>query len=124
MARCAFKKRDGSPCEGVAKGSHGGCYSHDGDFALDRRRNAKRGGTKGGRGRQNPGTADLARLGDWFERLARDVEEGRADRSDAAIVGQLLNGARACIQTSAKLREVEEFEARLDALEGRRGGTA
>jgi hypothetical protein len=53
----------------------------------------------------------------WFERLAKDVEEGRADRADGAVVGQLLNGARACIAASAKVRELEEVEARITALE-------
>ena len=39
------------------------------------------------------------------------------DRADAAVTIQAWNGARACIQASVKVREVEELEARLDALE-------
>jgi hypothetical protein len=49
------------------------------------------------------------------------VLDGNVDRGDAAVVAQLLNGARACIVSSAKIKEVQEFEERLDALERRRG---
>ena len=117
MAQCRYSKRDKTPCGGVAVGPSGGCYAHDPAYELDRKRDARKNGKRGGRGRPNPGTADLARLQLWFERLAKDVEEGRADRADGAVVGQLLNGARACIAASAKVRELEEVEARITALE-------
>jgi hypothetical protein len=121
MARCRFNKRDGSPCAGVAMGSHGGCWNHDDDFELARRRNARKGGTRGGRGRPNPGTADLHRLQSRFEALADNVLAGEVDRAEAAVAIQAWNGARACIAASAKLRELEDIEARLDALEGAKG---
>lgn len=124
MDRCRFNKRDETRCTARAIGENGGCWNHDPDFELARRRNARRGGKQGGRGRQNPGTADLARLQALFEGLADQVLAGKVDRGDAAVAAQCLNGARACISASAKLRELEDIEARLDALEGRRGGTA
>jgi hypothetical protein len=118
MTKCQFNKRDGEPCEGRAIGSHGGCWNHDPDFELDRRRNAKRGGKQGGRGRPKPGSADLHRLQAHFEDLADKVlVAGTVDRADAAVAIQAWNGARACIAASAKMRELEDVERRLDALE-------
>jgi hypothetical protein len=89
-------------------GSHGGCFAHDPDFELARRRNARKGGKRGGRGRTNPATVDLQRLQQRFEELAEEVL-------------YVLNGSRAAIQASLKAKEVEDFEERLSALESRRG---
>jgi hypothetical protein len=106
---------------GGAVGPLGGCYQHDPSYELDRKRDAQRNGKRGGRGRPNPGTADLHRLQSRFEALAEQVLAGTVDRADAAVAAQCLNGARSCIAASAKLREIEDFEKRLDALEKRRG---
>ena len=121
MAKCTFTKRNGDECRGVAVGPLGGCYQHDPSYELDRKRDAQRNGKRGGRGRPNPGTADLHRLQSRFEDLAEKVLAGTVDRADAAVAAQCLNGARSCIAASAKLREIEDFEKRLDALEKRRG---
>ena len=121
MAKCTFTKRNGDECRGVAVGPLGGCYQHDPSYELDRKRDAQRNGKRGGRGRPNPGTADLHRLQYRFEALAEQVLAGTVDRADAAVAAQCLNGARSCIAASAKLREIEDFEKRLDALEKRRG---
>jgi hypothetical protein len=120
MARCTFKTRDGSVCNSVATGSSGGCYQHDPEYELVRRRNARKGGQQGGRGRANPGTLDLARLQRRFESLADKVLAGEVDKGDGAVAAQCLNGARACIASSLKAREVEDIERRLDALEDQR----
>jgi hypothetical protein len=121
MAKCTFTKRNGDECRGVAVGPLGGCYQHDPSYELDRKRDAQRNGKRGGRGRPNPGTADLHRLQSRFEALAEQVLAGTVDRADTAVAAQCLNGARSCIAASAKLREIEDFEKRLDALEKRRG---
>jgi len=84
---------------------------------LDRRRDAKRNGKRGGRGRPNPGTADLARLQHVLEDLADDVLAGTVDKSQAAVACQLLTAARGCIVAAAKLRELETVEERIEALE-------
>jgi hypothetical protein len=119
--QCVFKTRDGRPCGGRAIGSYSGCWNHDPDFELFRCRNARKGGQRGGRGRGNTGAADLLRLQNRFEKLAEEVLAGTVDRADAAVAAQCLNGARSRIAASAKLREIEDFEKRLDALEKRRG---
>jgi hypothetical protein len=121
MSQCTFTKRDGSPCRGVAVGGHGGCFAHDPQFELHRKRVAKKNGKRGGRGRPNPGTADLARLQQQFESLGERVLRGEVDSREAAVAVQAWNAARACIATSARLRELEEVEERLEALERQRG---
>src|SRR5215210_8681174 len=113
MSQCAFDKRGGGRCGGVAVGPSGGCYAHDPAYELERKRDARRNGKRGGRGRSNPGTADLHRLQSRFEDLADKVLAEEVDRADAAVAAQCLNGARACIAASAKVRELEDVERRL-----------
>lgn len=121
MASCSGIKADGGRCRAQAITGSQYCFSHHPDYELARRRRASKGGKSGGRGRTHPGTYDLARLQQRCEDLSAKVLDGEVDRGDAAVVAQLLNTARACIATSAKLRELEEVEARLDALEKQRG---
>jgi hypothetical protein len=87
---------------------------HDPDHEQDRRRRASKGGKRGGRGRP---TAELARLKERFEALAGAVLTGRIERADAAVAGQLLSGARACVRDGLAAREQEELAARLEDLE-------
>jgi hypothetical protein len=122
MARCRFTKRDGSPCKGAATGSNGGCWAHDADYALERKRIARMGGKGGGRGRPRPGSADLVRLQKAFENLAEQVLTGQVDRGNAAVAIQAWGGARSCVVASLKARETEEFEERLAALEAEQQG--
>ena len=117
MAECGFTKKDGGECKGVAIGPLGGCHAHDPAYELDRKRNARRNGKRGGRGRPNPGTADLHRLQEDFESLAAQVLAGAVDRADTAVAAQCLNGARSCVAASVRVRELEEVETRLSALE-------
>jgi hypothetical protein len=84
---------------------------------------ARRGGKRGGRGRP---VAELARLQRRFEELAEQVLSGEVERAKAAVAGQLLNGARACVRDGLSAREQEELIERLEALESaleqKRGG--
>ena len=114
MAQCAGIKRDGGRCRGVAIDGSGLCYMHDPDHEQDRRRRASKGGKRGGRGRP---TAELVRLKERFEALAGAVLTGRIERADAAVAGQLLSGARACVRDGLAAREQEELAARLEDLE-------
>jgi hypothetical protein len=42
----------------------------------------------------------------------------QVERGVGAVVGQLLNGARACVRDALAAREQEELIGRLEALEG------
>jgi hypothetical protein len=124
MSQCTAIKRGGERCKGVAIDASGLCYSHDPNRADARKRAARKGGQRGGRGR--PAT-ELFVLKSRLEGLAEDVLAGHIDRSDAAVAGQLLNYAIRAVSVGLKAREQEELEARLaeieEALERQRGDT-
>jgi hypothetical protein len=61
--------------------------------------------------------AELHSIRGRIETLVEDLLEGRVDRGDAAVVGQLYNTLIRAISTEMKVREQEELEARLDVLE-------
>jgi len=42
---------------------------------------------------------------------------GKIERADAAVAGQLLNGARACVRDGLAAKEQEELVARMEDLE-------
>jgi hypothetical protein len=114
MALCAGIKADGGRCGAQAMRNSQWCINHDPDKAEVRRRRASKGGKRGGRGRPS---VELARLQARFEGLAEKVLSGEVERGVGAVVGQLLNGARACVRDALAAREQEELVARLEALE-------
>ncbi len=114
MGLCCAVRADGGRCRGVAIAPSDLCYQHNPAHAQARRRAARKGGKRGGRGRP---TAELARLRDRFEALADMVLSGAVERSDAAVVGQLLSGSRACVRDGLAAKEQEELVARLESLE-------
>ena len=118
MALCSGIRADGGRCRAQAIGNSEWCFSHHPDYEQERRQRASKGGKRGGRGRPS---VELARLQARFEDLAEKVlhedEDQRLDRAVAAVAGQLLNGARACVRDALAAREQEELVARLEALE-------
>jgi hypothetical protein len=86
------------------------CYQHDPKRQEERRRNA----SKGGRSKGNP---KLARLDKQLEDLAADTLEGKVERGVAAVVNQILNTRARLVELERKIREQEELEERLAALE-------
>jgi hypothetical protein len=118
MGKCSGITQAGTACRGTPIDGSQWCYVHHPDHAEERRRHGAKGGKRGGRGRPS---VELARLQARFEELAEKVlsddEEQRVDRAVAAVAGQLLNGARACIRDGLAAREQEELVARLEELE-------
>src|SRR5215212_5714558 len=114
MARCAAIKPNGERCKVEAMPDAQWCWSHHPDYEQARRRRASKGGKRGGRGRP---TSELERLGARFEELADKVLDGEVERGVGAVVGQLLNGARACVRDGLAAREQEELIARMEQLE-------
>jgi hypothetical protein len=90
------------------------CINHDPTRTEENRRRGSKGGKRGGRGRAS---AELKRLQARFEELADQVLSGEIERGSAAIAGQLLGGARACIRDGMAAKEQEELIERLEALE-------
>jgi len=114
LAKCSAITQAGTACKGIPIDGSSYCYVHHPHYADERRRHGSRGGKRGGRGRP---VFELARLASRFEALADQVLRGEVDRSDGAVAGQLLNGARACVRDGLKAKEVEELEIRLQELE-------
>jgi hypothetical protein len=123
MSKCSAITDKDARCKALPMRGEEYCYVHHPDHQEERRRHGARGGKRGGRGRP---VSELTRLGARFEELADEVLRGEVDRSNGAVAGQLLNGARACVRDGLKAKEVEELEARLEELERvleQRGGT-
>jgi hypothetical protein len=108
---CRATKRDGSPCTAPVTGSNGYCWAHDPANADKRRRIASRGGSSRG------GSGEIADLKAQLRKLASDVLSGEVGRSDAAVVNQILNTRARLIEIERKIKEQEELEGRLEALE-------
>ena len=114
MSQCTAFRRDGGRCKGVAIDASGLCYSHDPNRADARRRAARKGGQRGGRGRP---VSEVARMQRRLEDLAEQVMNDEVARADAAVAGQLYNYALRAISVGLKAREVEELIPRLEELE-------
>jgi hypothetical protein len=114
MSRCSAIKANGQRCGGRAIDGSQWCWNHDPAYAEARRRNATKGGKRGGRGRPS---AELSRLQARFEELAEKVLNGSVERAVGAVAGQLLNGARACLRDGLAAREQEELVGRLEEVE-------
>jgi hypothetical protein len=114
MSICSGIRADGGRCQAQAMRNSEWCINHDPEQAEVRRRRASKGGKRGGRGRPS---VELARLQGRFEELADKVLSGEVERGVGAVVGQLLNGARACVRDGLAAREQEELVERLEALE-------
>jgi hypothetical protein len=110
MPRCAGRKEDGSPCERIVGASQTHCYSHDPERAAERRRNASRGG-------RSKANAEIAGLKAQLKKLAADVLSGEVERGAATAVNQIINSQARLLELERKIKETEELEARLEALE-------
>ncbi len=110
MPRCAGIKRDGGRCTVVVTGEHAYCYQHDPARAGERKRNAARGG-------RAKATGEIGRLKTQLQDLVDGVLAGEVDRAEASVAGQLLNIKLRAVEVERKIKETEELEERLEALE-------
>jgi hypothetical protein len=112
--RCAAITKAGERCR--LEATHGSyCYSHSPQTAEARKRRASRGGRAGGNGRSGP--SEIADLKKQLKDLAEGVLSGEVARGDAIAVNQILNTRARLIELERKIREQEELEERLEALE-------
>lgn len=108
--QCTAVKRNGEPCTLPANGPQGLCWAHDPANAEKRRRGASR----GGRAKAN---RELPTIKALLEDLTDQVLAGNLETSKAAVANQLINTRLRAIEVERKIREVEEIEERLAALE-------
>ena len=116
MAQCAAIKASGERCKGVAIDSSEWCYQHSPAHAQERRRNASKGGKRGGRGRPSP-AGELEEVKALLRELTEDVLPGERDKSIATVANLLLNTRLRAVELERKWKEVQELEGRLEALE-------
>jgi hypothetical protein len=116
MAVCAGYKRDGSPCAITVEPPQSYCWWHDPENAEARRLAA----SKGGRARPN---RELVAVKSQLQEMADEVLSGEVDRAAAAVAGQLLNIKLRAIEQERKLKETEDLEARIEALERAQTGS-
>jgi hypothetical protein len=107
--QCKAVKKDGTQCGGVASGPSGLCWAHNPQNQEKRRINASLGG-KARNGEVHEIKAEI-------KRIVKDVENGKIKTNVAQIMIQGLGSLRYFIELERRVREDEEFAARLDALE-------
>lgn len=115
MAQCAGIKRDGSRCSLSVPPGVAHCYNHDPHRAEERRRNAAR----AGRRRSNTEVADLK---DRLSDLYTDVLAGEVEPKVGAVAAQIAGAQIRLLETERRIKETEDLEARIGALEGQQEG--
>ncbi len=114
MAKCAFIKPGGDRCGARAMKGYETCYGHRPDLAEERKRNASKGGKRGGRGR---GSGEITEIKDLLKGLTGRVLVGALLPGPAAVANQLTNTRLRAIEQERKVKETEDLEARIEALE-------
>ncbi len=117
---CRELKRDGTPCTLPSNGSNGLCWAHDPKNKERRRRGQSRGG-------RNKPSRELVGIKTLLSELTDRVLAGGLETGRAAVANQLVGTRLRTIELERKIREAEELEERLIALErtaesDRRGG--
>ena len=110
MAACKAIKRDGTPCTLPAQGQQGLCWAHDPKNAERRRRGASRGGRAKAR-------AELPQLKTLLSDLTDKVLAGDLETGRAVVANQLINTRLRAVELERKIREADEIEERITALE-------
>src|SRR5215204_1121236 len=114
MARCTAIKANGERCRLDATGKQDTCWAHSPENSEKRRWRASRGG-KAKANRELPAIKTL------LEDLTERVLSGELPTGPAAVANQLINTRLRAIEVERKIKETEEIEERLTALEHRAG---
>jgi hypothetical protein len=118
MSRCPGIKRDGSRCTVTVEPPQTHCWWHDPANAQERKRAAARGGKRAGRGRPQ---AELAQIKELLKDLTERVlgQEGTEPlkTGQAAVANQLISTRLRATEQERKIKETEDLEARIEALE-------
>jgi hypothetical protein len=116
--QCTAVKRNGERCTLPANGPQGLCWAHDPANAEKRRRGASRGG-------KAKANRELPSIKAQLEDLTERVLAGELPTGPAAVANQLINTRLRAIELERKIKETDELEARIEALErdGKEGGS-
>jgi len=111
MPQCGGFKRDGGQCTATVNSPQTRCWWHDPANAERRRRAASR----GGKGKAGRATKELHTL---LEDLTKRVIDGELETSRGVVANQLIGTRIRLFEYERRLKEVEELEERLEAVEG------
>jgi hypothetical protein len=114
MAKCSGITQAGTACKGIPIDGSQWCYVHHPDHAEERRRHGSKGGKRGGRGRPQGETHGIKEL---LEGLTERVLSGDLQTGPAAVANQLINTRLRAVELERKVRETDELEARIEAIE-------
>jgi hypothetical protein len=87
------------------------CHLHDPDRSEERQRAARRAG------KAKPSSREIRGLKEEIKTVIADVKAGDLDRSDAAIMIQGYRALKDFIALERQIKETDELEARIEALE-------
>jgi hypothetical protein len=110
MAVCRATKANGESCTLPANGPQGLCWAHDPANREKRKRMASKAA-------KSKPSRELIRLKAQLVDLTKDVLAGEIETGRAAVANQLINTRLRAIEVERKVREAEELEERLDAIE-------
>jgi len=115
MDQCRALKADGARCTLPANGLHGLCWAHDPKNAEQRRQRA----SKAARAKPN---AEVRGIKEEIKAVIGGVKGGELDRNDAAVMIQGYRALKDFIALERQVKETDELEGRLQALEQATGG--
>jgi antitoxin (DNA-binding transcriptional repressor) of toxin-antitoxin stability system len=110
MGVCTGMKRDGARCVATVDPPQEFCWWHDPANADKRRRAASKGG-KGG------GSREIRDLKQRISEVVDAVLDGSQDRGRAAVAIQGFNALRGVLELERKIKETDDLEVRIEALE-------
>jgi hypothetical protein len=111
MAVCCTTKANGEPCTLSANGPQGLCWAHDPANREKRRTMASKAA------RSKKPSRELAGLKVQLQDLTKDVLAGDLETGRAAVANQLINTRLRAIEVERRVKEAEELEERLEAIE-------
>ena len=117
MVVCAGITRGGERCTQSVNPGLTYCHHHDPSRSEERRRAASRAG-------KSKPSRELVSIKRQLQELANNVLSGKVERSDGAVVSQILNVLLRALEQERRWRELDEIEERLERLEhveGERG---
>jgi hypothetical protein len=113
--RCAAITRAGGRCKSVAtEGTY--CWNHAPSKVEARKQRASRGGKTGGNGRSS-GLSETAEAKRWIKGLVAQLLKGEVERDVATACFMGLGTLARFIELERRIREQDEIEERLAALE-------
>ena len=111
MPECSGYKRDGTACSLSARGDSAYCWAHSPEHAEERSQNA----AKAGRARGPAG--ELVEVKRRLREVAEGVLDGSIDKGKGSVSFQGFGVLIRAIEVERKIKETEELEERLEALE-------